>query len=186
LMAVVSARGTAGGEEYGQEFTNNRRLLRAAVQRFSGRAPRAATLNKLQDFINSSGRPGAGPPQDMERQEREYNARAVLEELTAVADWFGSVRGRKKTILLFSEGISYDIHDVFANGGNNAASMIQSRMQDFVRSATKANVSLYAIDPRGLQALSDGNIELSSVDGGGNPNAAGLNERGLQNENRLA
>ena len=186
LMAVVSARGVAGGEEHGQEFTNNRRLLGAAVQKFSGKAPRAATLNKLQDFINSSGRPGAGPPQDMDRQEREFNARAVLEELTAVADWFGSVRGRKKTILFFSEGISYDIHDVFANGGNNSASMIQSRMQDFIRSATKANVSLYAIDPRGLQALSDGNIELSSVDATGDPNAAGLNERGLQNENRLA
>ena len=186
LMAVVSARGTAGGAEYGQDFTNNRRLLRAAVDKFSGTAPRAATLNKLQDFINSSSRPGAGPPQDIDRQEREFNARAVLEELTAVADWFGSVRGRKKTILFFSEGISYDIHDVFANGGNNSASMIQSRMQDFIRSATKANVSLYAIDPRGLQALSDGNIELSSVDGGGNPNAAGLNEQGLQNENRLA
>jgi hypothetical protein len=108
----------------------------------------------------------------------------VLEELTAVADWFG-MRGRKKTILLFSEGISYDIHDVFANGGNNAASMITQRMQDFVRSATKSNVSLYAIDPRGLMALSDGNIELTSV-GAGDPNAAGLNERGLQDEARLA
>ncbi len=102
-----------------------------------------------------------------------------------MSDWFASVRGRKKSILLFSEGISYDIHDVFANGGNNAASMITQRMQDFVRSATKSNVSLYAIDPRGLMALSDGNIELTSV-GAGDPNAAGLNERGLQDEARLA
>jgi VWFA-related protein len=182
LMAVVSARGAAGGEEYGQEFTNNRRLLRTAVQKFSGKAPRAATLNKLQDFTNRRGSGQFGPPQDGDRQEREYNARAVLEELTSVADWFGSVRGRKKTILFFSEGISYDIHDVFANNGNNAASMIQSRMQDFIRSATKANVSLYAIDPRGLQGLSDGNIELSGVDASN----AGLNEQGLQGENRMA
>jgi VWFA-related protein len=181
LMAVVSARGAAGGEEYGQEFTNNRRLLGAAVQKFAGKAPRAATLNKLDDFNNNAARRAAGaagPPQDIDRQEREYNARAVLEELTAVADWFGSVRGRKKSILFFSEGISYDIHDVFANGGNNSASMIQSRMQDLVRSATRANVSIYAIDPRGLQGLSDGNIELTGND-------AGLNEQSLQNENRL-
>jgi VWFA-related protein len=185
LMAVVSARGVAGGEEYGQEFTNNRRLLGAAVQKFVAKAPQSATLNKLQDYINNA-RAGiqSGPPQDNDKFEREYNARAVLEELTAVADWFGSVRGRKKTILFFSEGISYDIHDVFADGGNNAASMIQTRMQDLVRSATKANVSIYAIDPRGLQALSDGNIELTGVDSGAN--AAGLNEQGLQNENRLA
>ena len=185
LMAVVSARGAAGGEEYGQEFTNNRRLLGAAVQKFVGKAPRPATLNKLDDFNNSAARRAAGgltgPPEDRDAQERQYNARAVLEELTAVSDWFGSVRGRKKTILFFSEGISYDIHDVFANGGNNSASMIQSRMQDLVRAATKANVSIYAIDPRGLQALSDGNIELTGVDPGSD-----LSERGLQNENRLA
>ena len=189
LMAVVFARGVVGGGgSYGQEFTSNKRLLGLAVQKFTGSAPRAATLNKLQDYINTSAQRsqgGGGPPQDMDRQEREFNARAMLEEMTAVSDWFASVRGRKKTILLFSEGISYDIHDVFANGGNNAASMITSRMQDFVRSATKSNVSLYAIDPRGLMALSDGNIELTSV-GAGDPNAAGLNERGLQEENRLA
>jgi VWFA-related protein len=188
LMAVVFARGVVGGGgSYGQEFTSNKRLLSLAVQKFAGSAPRSATLNKLQDYINTSAARSAGaggPPQDIDRQEREFNARAMLEEMTAVSDWFSSVRGRKKTILLFSEGISYDIHDVFANGGNNAASMITSRMQDFVRSATKSNVSLYAIDPRGLMALSDGNIELTSV-GAGDPNAAGLNERGLQDENRL-
>jgi VWFA-related protein len=189
LMAVVFARGVVGGGgSYGQEFTGNKRLLSLAVQQFTGSAPRAATLNKLQDYINTSSQRaagGGGAPQDMDRQEREFNARAMLEEMTAVSDWFASVRGRKKTILLFSEGISYDIHDVFANGGNNAASMITQRMQDFVRSATKSNVSLYAIDPRGLMALSDGNIELTSV-GAGDPNAAGLNERGLQDEARLA
>jgi VWFA-related protein len=182
LMAVVFARGVVGGGgSDGQEFTNNRRLLNLAVEKFAGSAPRAATLNKIQDYVNNpAARGAAGPPQDMDRQEREFNARAMIEEMTAVADWFASVRGRKKTLLLFSEGISYDIHDVFANGGNNAASMIMSRMQDFIRSATKANVSLYAIDPRGLMALSDGNIELTSVP------VPGLNERGLQEENRLA
>jgi len=189
LMAVVFARGVVGGGgSYGQEFTSNKRLLSLAVQQFTGSAPRSATLNKLQDYINTSSQRAAGAggaPQDIDRQEREFNARAMLEEMTAVSDWFASVRGRKKTILLFSEGISYDIHDVFANGGNNAASMITQRMQDFVRSATRSNVSLYAIDPRGLMALSDGNIELTTV-GAGDPNAAGLNERGLQDEARLA
>jgi VWFA-related protein len=184
LMAVVSARGAAGGEDYGQEFTNNRRLLNAAVEKFRGTQPRSATLNKIDDFVNHSAQRAAGAdtgaPQDIDAKEREYNARAVLEELTAVADWFSVVHGRKKSILYFSEGISYDIHDVFANGGNNAAAMIQLRMQDLVRAATKANASIYAIDPRGLQGLSDASIELTSVD------APGLDERGLQTESRLA
>src|SRR5882672_1340799 len=101
LMAVVFARGVVGGGgSYGQEFTGNKRLLSLAVQQFTGSAPRSATLNKLQDYINTSASRAAGaasgPPQDMDRQEREFNARAMLEEMTAVSDWFSSVRGRKK------------------------------------------------------------------------------------------
>jgi VWFA-related protein len=192
LMAVVTARGAAGGDPTGQEFTNNRRLLSAAVDKFIGAQPRSATLNKIDDVNNTASIRAAtraaggtpGDPQDMDVKEREYNARAVLEELTAVADWFASVHGRKKSILFFSEGISYDIHDVFANGGNNAAVMIQTRMQDLVRATTKANAVIYTIDPRGLQGLSDGSIELTGVDAA--ENLPQLSERGLQNENRLA
>ena len=188
LVAVVSARGASGGEDYGQEFTNNKRLLIAAVDKFRGTQPRSATLNKIDDVIaNGSQRAAARAagitpedPRDADVQVREYNARAVLEELTAVADWFSVVHGRKKSILFFSEGISYDINNVFANGGNNSAAMIQIRMQDLVRSATKANASIYAIDPRGLQGLSDAGIELTSV------TEPGLDDRALQNESRLA
>ncbi len=192
LMAVVTARGVAGGDAGGQEFTNNRRLLDIAVDKFRGTQPRSATLNKIDDVVDTAPiraatRAAGGTPQDpqdMDAKEREFNARAVLEELTAVADWFASVHGRKKSILFFSEGISYDIHDVFANGGNNAAVMIQTRMQDLVRATTKANAVIYTIDPRGLQGLSDGSIELTSV--GPGENLPELSERGLQNESRLA
>src|SRR5215470_15010217 len=184
LMAVVTARGVAGGDSSGQEFTNNRRLLNVAVEKFRGAAPRSATLNKVDDVNNTASiraatrQAGGTPPdpQDMDVKEREFNARAVLEELTAVADWFASVHGRKKSILFFSEGINYDIHDVFANGGNNAAVMIQSRMQDLVRATTKANAVIYTVDPRGLQGLSDGSIELQGVDAAESPD---LSERGL-------
>ncbi len=188
LMAVVTARGVAGGPDDGQEFTSNKRLLTAAVEKFRGTAPRSAVLNKIDDVIANSSRrtaiaaAGGTPddPADIDAKEREYNARAVLEELTAVSDWFSVVHGRKKSILFFSEGISYDIHDVFANGGNNAAAMIQLRMQDLVRATTKANAVIYAIDPRGLQGLSDSSVELQAV------GVAGLDERGLQTESRLA
>src|SRR5438270_590268 len=145
-------------------------------------------LNKIDDVINNRSRragiaaAGGAPddPTDIDAKEREYNARAVLEELTAVADWFSVVHGRKKSILYFSEGISYDIHDVFANNGNNGAAMIQLRMQDLVRATTKANAVIYAIDPRGLQGLSDGTIELQGVD------VPNLDTRALQSESRLA
>jgi len=182
LMAVVFGRGAAGGkDEDAQEFTSNRRLLIAAVDKFTGKKPRSSTLERLDQFNNTAAIRAAGGStgiRDPFSHEREYNARSVLEELTAVSDWFTSVRGRRKTILYFSQGMEYDIHDVFNNQG---ASLLQYRMQDLIRSATKSNVTIYAIDPRGLQALSDGNIELTSPADSGD-----LNERGLQNENRLA
>jgi VWFA-related protein len=186
LMAVVTARGAAGGPDDGQEFTNNKRLLLAAVDKFRGTQPRSATLNKIDDFVSKSAQRAAGvdtgDPQDIDAKEREYNARVVLEELTGVANWFSVVRGRKKSILYFSEGISYDIHDVFANQGNNSAAMIQLHMQDLVRATTKANAVIYAIDPRGLQGMSDAAIELQSVDSG----SVDLSSRALDAESRLA
>ncbi len=185
LMAVVMARGVAGGADAGQEFTSNKRLLNVAVEKFRGTQPRSATLNKVDDVNMKAGQraairaAGGTPedPQDMEVKEREFNARAVLEELTAVAEWFASVHGRKKSILFFSEGISYDIHDVFANQG-------KTLMQELIRATTKADAVIYTIDPRGLQGLSDGSIELTSVDPA--ENQPDLSERGLQNESRLA
>lgn len=188
LMAVVQAHGAQGGPADGQEFTNNKRLLLAAIDKFRGTEPRSATLNKQDDVINNAAQraaiaaSGGTPPDptDLDVKEREYNARAVLDELTAVADWFSVVHGRKKSILYFSEGISYDIHDVFANGGNNAAEMIQLRMRDLERATTKANAVIYAIDPRGLQGLADDSIELQQVD------APGLDQNSMQNEMRLA
>jgi VWFA-related protein len=186
VMAIVTARGAAGGPDDGQEFTNNKRLLLTAVDKFRGTQPRSATLNKIDDFVSKSAQRAAGvdtgDPQDIDAKEREYNARMVLEELTAVADWFSIVRGRKKSILYFSEGISYDIHDVFANQGSNSAAMIQLNMQDLVRATTKANAVIYAIDPRGLLGMSDANIELQSVDGA----PVDLSNRALDAESRLA
>ena len=109
-------------------------------------------------------------------QKRGFDARNTLEELQAVADWFGSVRGRRKSILFVSEGIEYDIEDMF---NKLDASMIVDRTRDLIRSATKSNVSIYAIDPRGLSDMGDIGIELNSAPGAGSPMG------GLQNELRL-
>ena len=76
--------------------------------------------------------------------------------------------------------------------------MIIDRTRDLIRSATKSNVSIYAIDPRGLTDMGDIGIELNSVPAGGGADDArqvdrrlteqqvqSLGLRGLQNELRL-
>ena len=100
----------------------------------------------------------AGDPlNDPEDQERAYNARNSLSTLKNVADWFASVRGRRKTILFVSEGIDYDITDLIpANGSTHtSASDILEATRDVIAAATRANVSIYGIDPRGLTDLGD-------------------------------
>jgi VWFA-related protein len=172
LMAVVHVQGRA---ENSQEFTSSKRLLLAAVDKFLGKAERSATLERSQQVMNSAGsrRQGAAVEDPVE-QKRAFDARATIEELQAVADWFGSVRGRKKTILLVSEGIDYDVDDVF---NKPEASMLIDRTRDLIRSATRSSVTIYGIDPRGLTDQGDQSIELGSLPRGGLGS--------LQNELRL-
>jgi VWFA-related protein len=191
LMAVIHVQGRT---EYSQEFTSSKRLLLAAVDKFFGKAERPATVEAYERYLATIGIPGAGISDPMERK-RGFDARNTLDELTAISEWFGSVRGRRKSILFVSEGIEYDIEDMF---NKIDASMIVDRTRDLIRSATKSNVSIYAIDPRGLTDMGDIAIELNSAPPGGGVDDAGntmpglseqqvqsLGLRGLQNELRL-
>ena len=183
LMAVIHV---GGKSENSQEFTSNKRLLLAAVDKFLGKAERPATLEAYERYLATAGTPMADGSDPM-LQKRGFDARNTLEELDAVARWFGSVRGRKKSILFVSEGIDYDIEDVF---GKQDATMIMDRTRDLIRSATRSNVSIFAIDPRGLTDMGDFSIELNGLPAGGGDGLsaqqlAGLGPRGLQNELRL-
>jgi VWFA-related protein len=182
LMAVIHVQAKA---EDSQEFTNNKRLLLAAADRFVGKAEQNATLTKYQQYTSTIGirQPGDAVNDPLEMK-RGFDARAMLEEIRAVAEWFGGVRGRKKSILLISEGIDYDIYDVF---NKRDASMIQDQMRELIRAATRSNVSIYPIDPRGLTDMGDQAIELNGLAAGddGDPALADIGTRGLANELRL-
>ena len=57
------------------------------------------------------------------------------------------MRGRRKSIVFVSEGIDYDITDVF---NNRSASTVMDETREAIAAATRSNVSIYAVDPRGL------------------------------------
>src|SRR5206468_7527048 len=80
------------------------------------------------------------------------------------AEWFGSVRGRRKAILFVSEGIDYDIYDMIAQSGSThqSASLVLDATRDAIAAATRTNVAIYGIDPRGLTDLGDESIEIGS------------------------
>lgn len=150
LMAVVH---TGGRTDAAQDFTNNKRLLLAAVDKFMGRKLPAITLARNEEYRIQRRGPAQGnqitDPYDLERG---YNAQSTLGSLRKIAEWFGGVRGRRKTLLFISEGIEYDITDIvrrYSEPGGNAAS-IQAEIREAIDATARSNVTIYAIDPRGL------------------------------------
>ena len=170
MAAVVT---TGGQLSAGQEFTSNKRLLLRAVNNFMGQKIRSETEERLDEYQRQSSVP-TGPsgsnissvndPRDMERG---YDARMALETIANVSNFVGSIRGRRKAIVWFSEGIDYDIY----NFQKREASTITEKMKDVIASATRSDVSIYSIDPRGLTSLADESINVS----GGFPNDPLLN-----------
>jgi VWFA-related protein len=183
LMAVVH---TAGPSDANQEFTNNRRLLLAAVDKTQGRKLDSATANKTNEYNRTRDMRQSGDPlNDPDDMERGFNARTTLDTLRNVAEWFGAVRGRRKAILFVSEGIDYDIYDVIAQSGSNhqSASMVLDATRDAIGAATRSNVAIYGIDPRGLTDLGDESIELGSFP---DDTSLGVGAGSLQSELRLS
>ena len=159
LMAIVH---TAGAADASQEFTSNKRLLLAAVDRTIGLKTESATIGRTQQaqLDNSLGRRSPGDPvADPNDAERQNNARRALTTLRDVADWFATVRGRRKAILSSARGSTTTSRDF----GNAGASLIMDYTRETLAAAARGNVSIYGIDPRGLTNPGDEAIELGSL-----------------------
>ena len=128
LAAVVV---TSGRRDASQEFTQNRRLLLDAVDKFMGQKLPSATIaradianlstpdpmrNDQTDTTTETGdtyRPHVDPIEDPDDDQRSYQARVAMTSLRNVAEWLSAIRGRRKALVFISEGIDYDINDVF-------------------------------------------------------------------------
>ena len=161
LAAVVFTGGRAAD---GQDFTNSTRLLLAAVDTFTGRKLRSPTLERLDEYnrLQTGGLRRAGDPvNDPLAMERGRDARNTMQSLQKLSDFMAGVHGRRKAMVLISEGIDYDIYNLFDN--NFVASDIVDATRTAVAAATRGNVSIYAIDPRGLTTPGAELIEASGV-----------------------
>jgi len=181
LAAVVHA---SGRSDASQDFTNNKRLLDQAIDHFSGRKLRSATLNKIDDLMVKLNNPRAGDsaPKDTEEQQRAYNARALLSTIANLADYMSAIHGRRKAIVLLSEGIDYDINNPI---GMSEASTIRQETSDAIGAATRANINIYALDPRGLSTAGDEAMQLIGLPPS-DPNANSLGLTALYDEIRLS
>ncbi len=153
---------TSGRSDVAQEFTNSQRRLLNAVDKFMGRKLRSSTLERLDEEQRTRGTRQQGDRiDDPFDQERAMTARTTLDSLRNLSNYLAGISGRRKAIIYFSEGVDYDIYDVFSTSGGASAVLQASR--DAVAAATRANVSIYGIDPRGLGAMADDMIEVQDT-----------------------
>ena len=132
-----------------------------------GRKLDSATVNKTNEYNRTRDMRQQGDPlNDPDDVERGFNARTTLDTLRNVAEWFGvgarppqgdPVRQRR-------DRLRHLRHDSRPNGSNHqSASMVLDATRDAIGAATRANVAIYGIDPRGLTDLGDESIELGVV-----------------------
>jgi VWFA-related protein len=167
LAAVVHTSGragTSGASDASQDFTSNRQLLLAAIDKFMGRRLRSQELEKVDEYekeqiakalgipafpknVGSGGHPGV----NLSDAERGQRALAVLETLKSVTEFLSGVRGRRKALVMFSEGIDYVEDDPFAM---RMVTDVVRATREVIDMAARSNVNFYTIDPRGLPGLS--------------------------------
>ncbi len=180
LGAVVY---TSGRSDAAQEFTTDRELLIRAIDKFQGRRMRSLSLDRLDAYyqriaygynlrndadpntgtINSQDPSGYGRTSDPTELERGTRALTVLDTLKNTAAFLGSVRGRRKAVLFFSEGLDFPIRDVF---GAHDATVVIRATQDAISTAARANVNYYTIDPRGLAGMTSDFMESAGIGNG--------------------
>ena len=182
---VAAVLYTSGRTDAAQEFTDNKQLVLRAIDKFVGRRMRSLTLERLDQYYmtlvprepDSSGDsseeqastdPGAHSRMaDPTEMERGFRAVGVLDTLKNTAEFLANVRGRRKAVLFFSEGIDYPITDVF---GSHSATDVIRATRDAISMAARSNVNYYTIDPRGLVGMT---AEWMEMNGSGAPELAG-------------
>ena len=192
---------TSGRPDATQDFTNDRNLLIAAIDRFVGRRLQSAAvealeahyyreftrLNRQDDQVETgTGLTDTGSPISVLDLEREQRALAVLDTLRNLGEFLAGVRGRRKAVLLFSEGLEMPLSEIYSM---HTPTDVGGAIRDAITAAARSNVNFFALDPRGLIGLTTEFIELS---GSGAPNVAGgvfgsqNAQQGLLNDLRLS
>jgi len=103
-----------------------------------------------------------GTPEELNpeaaRPERLFNARSSLETLTRMAAYAGTVRNRRKALVLIGEGIDYQ----FGSQDDNSRE-IRDQYRSFVGAANRANLVVYAFDPRVYSQMGDDFVDIAST-----------------------
>ena len=108
----------------------------------------------------------AQPTVDITDFDRAQRVITVFDSVRALAEALAPVRGRRKAVLMFSEGFGYQLTEPF---GMRSVTDVLRATQDTLSAAARANVNFYTIDPR---ALAGAGTDFMQMPGPGMPKGA--------------
>jgi VWFA-related protein len=146
---------TSGRSEGSQELTSNHQALKDAIGQFIGHKVASAAMATAGGSVPVGMRPGEHSPLEMER---ENQARASLESLGQVVTYARSLQGRRKALVMISEGMDFDL------GARTTSIEVREAMHNLIDAANRAMLSIYTIDPRGLSQGGEHASELTGND----------------------
>jgi VWFA-related protein len=156
-LGAVVFLGQARAQD-GQDFTNKPRLLLDAIDKFSGGFPSGAA--EASSIATAT---GAAPPPPARNLPPTIKVRGLMSHLRKLTESVAVIHGRRKSILLFSDGFPVDMFKVIDYRGG-VLSLEEEDAHAMVTAATRGNVTFYPIDPRGLTTDGDpgGEVALSN------------------------
>ncbi len=202
IAAVVLAQ--TGSRDDNREFTSMKSTLIASVNKFAGEKVPSKSVAVLDRARALEGTPMGALDElkDPLAPERAAKARATLDTMRRVSTYMAGIRGRRKALVLISEGLDFNTDDVIgprSSGGfgqapaggtvnpvsNNSitesmhAASILADMQIMFEAASRANVAVYSVDPRGVASETD---ILMGVTGSGGAVPVEMVTRGVREE----
>lgn len=182
MAAVVMTSGVSWAS---QDFTGDRARLLQAIDRFVGQ-------KVISPGLTAGAYVGLTPEDtspDAAGLHRLSNARSSIETLQRLAKYAGTVRNRRKALVLISEGYDYDFgrRTIETSGGTTlsridpatgemimehtggtapsetaASRQLRDNLIDFSAEANRANAILYALDPRVFTHGGDDLVDIAS------------------------
>ena len=155
LATVLS---TSGNRDASQEFTNDRARLENAISKAVGRKVLSPALAGL---VNTA-TPDALSP-EAAAAERLHNGRSMFATLASLARFAGTIPHCRKALVLISEGVDYDFAKPVKTGtGLDSNRELRDGLKTFAAEANRANVTLYAFDPRAFTQGGDDFVDIAS------------------------
>lgn len=178
-QAAVVLLQTAKSDD-NQEFTSDKIALMRSADKFIGEKIPAKAMNVMEMINQRAGSPDFDPREarDMQATERAHKAGSSVGALTELSKNLAGIRGRKKAIIFFSEGIDFNTDDTVGPRGNSLpddpmasntnieavqAQTLLEDMQLLYETATRANVAIYSVDPRGPAGDPDNAMSITGM-----------------------